>query len=270
MMNVRMLRALTGTATLAIVASVGLTSAVSAATIKEVTDAGEARAAAARADQTRINQVADQIEQLEIEFQNEAKVVDGLKVYNSLLQRQVENQEEEKEALAESITNVELIERQIVPLMTRMIDSLEQFVALDTPFLLEERENRIVRLRNMMDRSDVTPAEKLRQILEAYSIENDYGRTIEAYKGSVDVDGRSLEVDFLRIGRVSLTYQSVGGGVTGAWDKSAGPANGTGDWVTLPPATYKTQIAEGLKIARKQVAPDLIVAPVLAPTEVSQ
>ena len=263
-MKVRMQRALAGVATLAVVASVGLAGAASAATIKEITDAGEARAAAARADQTRINQVADQIEQLVIDFQTEAKVVDGLKVYNSLLQRQVDNQEAEMEALAESVTNVELIQRQIVPLMTRMIDSLEAFVELDTPFLLEERTDRIVRLRNMMDRSDVTPAEKLRQILEAYSIENDYGRTIEAYKGTLEIDGRALEVDFLRIGRVSLTYQSVGGNNTGAWDSELG------DWVTLPPATYKTQIAEGLKIARKQVAPDLIVAPVHSPMEVSQ
>ncbi len=263
-MKVRMQRALAGVATLAVVASVGLAGAASAATIKEITDAGEARAAAARADQTRINQVADQIEQLVIDFQTEAKVVDGLKVYNSLLQRQVDNQEAEMDALAESVTNVELIQRQIVPLMTRMIDSLEAFVELDTPFLLEERTDRIVRLRNMMDRSDVTPAEKLRQILEAYSIENDYGRTIEAYKGTLEIDGRALEVDFLRIGRVSLTYQSVGGNNTGAWDSELG------DWVTLPPAVYKTQIAEGLKIARKQVAPDLIVAPVHSPMEVSQ
>lgn len=263
-MKVRMQRALAGAATLAVVASIGLASAASAATIKEITDAGEARAASARADQTQINQVADQVEQLVVEFQTEAKVVDGLKVYNSLLQRQVDNQESEKTALAESITNVELIERQIVPLMTRMLDSLEAFVELDTPFLLEERTDRIARLRNMMDRSDVDASEKLRQILEAYSIENDYGRTIEAYKGTLDIDGRPLEVDFLRIGRVSLTYQSVGGGNTGAWDSELR------DWVTLPPATYKTQIAEGLKIARKQVAPDLIIAPAHAPMEMSQ
>ena len=167
-------------------------------------------------------------------------------------------------ALTESIENVALIERQIVPLMTSMLDSLETFVELDTPFLQQERADRIARLRNMMDRSDVTAAEKLRNILEAYSIENDYGRTIEAYKGSLDVDGRQLEVDFLRIGRVSLTYQSVGGAVTGAWDNNART------WVELPKETYKAQIADGLAIARKQVAPDLIVAPVAAPTGVSQ
>jgi hypothetical protein len=234
------------------------------ATIQEVTDAGEARTDAAAADQQRINQVSDQIEKLVTDYQTVSKVVDGLVVYNNLLQRQVDNQEAEKTALSESIDNVALIERQIVPLMTSMLDSLEEFIALDTPFLVKERQERMGRLRDMMERSDVTAAEKLRQILEAYSIENDYGRTIEAYKGSVDVDGRTQEVDFLRIGRVSLTYQTVGGGHTGAWD------NDSRSWEELPPETYKAQVADGLKIARKQVAPDMLVVPVSAATRIGQ
>ena len=242
-----------------VLAVAGVSTAVSAATIQEITDAGEARAAAAAADQQRVESVANQIEQLVVDYQTEAKVVDGLVVYNSLLQRQIDNQEAEMSALSESIDNVALIERQITPLMTRMLDSLEKFVELDTPFLQEERTERIARLRDMMERSDVTPAEKLRQIIEAYSIENDYGRTIEAYKGSVEVDGRQLEVDFLRIGRVSLSYQTVGGGTTGAWDNDAR------EWVVLPPETYQAQVAQGLKIARKQVAPDMLVVPVAAP-----
>src|SRR5690606_58446 len=119
----------------------------------------------------------------------------------------------------ESMDSVALIERQIVPMMTGMVDSLEAFIELDTPFLLKERQDRIARLRNMMVRSDVTAAEKFRQVVEAYQIENDYGRTIEAYKGTVNVNGNDQEVDFLRIGRVSLSYQSIGGQHTGAWDR---------------------------------------------------
>lgn len=242
----------------------GLSSVALGATIQQITDAGEQRAAAAAADQQRVEQVASQIDQLLLDFQTEAKVVDGLKIYNSLLQRQVNNQEAEKVALAQSIDDVALIERQIVPLMTRMLESLDQFVQLDTPFLQEERSARIGRLRDIMERSDVTAAEKLRQILEGYSIENEYGRTIEAYKGSLEVDGRMQEVDFLRIGRVSLTYQTVGGGHTGAWDKE------TNSWVELPPEIYRAQVDEGLRIARKQIAPDLVVVPVVAPTEAGQ
>lgn len=238
--------------------------AFSQTSIDEVTQAGEDRADAGAAEQRQIDQVADETLEVVNEFKSVSKVVDGLKVYNSLLQRQVDNQLAEIEALNTSIDNVALIERQIVPLMTRMIDALDEFVQLDTPFLLEERNERIERLRDMMERSDVTAAEKFRQVIEAYQIENEYGRTIEAYKGSVEIDGRPQEVDFLRIGRVSLTYQSVGGQHTGGWD----PASGS--WVSLPPASYKNQVADGLSVARKQVAPDLIVVPVPAPTSGGQ
>jgi hypothetical protein len=247
---------LTGVLTLGFCASI-----YAQATIDQVTDEGIKRIDAGAAEQQRVEQIANQTDDLLAEYNTVSKVVDGLKTYNSLLQRQIDNQESEKSALNESIDNVSLIERQITPLMTRMIDSLEEFIQLDTPFLMKERTDRVARLRDMMVRSDVTSAEKFRQVIEAFQIENDYGRTIEAYKGSVEINGAPQEVDFLRIGRIVLAYQSVGGQYTGAWDQDSRA------WVDLPPEKFKTQIAEGLKVARKQVAPDLLVVPVAAPTE---
>jgi hypothetical protein len=229
------------------------------ATVDQVTDAGEKRADAGAAEQRRVEQIADQTADLLNDYNTVSKVVDGLVTYNTLLQRQITNQEEEMAALNESIKNVALIERQIIPMMTRMLDGLEVFIELDTPFLLKERTERLARLRDMMERSDVSSAEKFRRVIEAYQIENDYGRTIEAYKDTVDIDGVTQEADFLRIGRVSLAYQTVGGGTTGAWDKDSG------QYVKLDDAEFKNQVAHGLKVARKQVAPDLLVVPVAAP-----
>jgi len=230
-------------------------------TVDQVTQEGEKRADAGAGEQQRVEQVANQTDKLLADYKTVTKVVDGLLVYNSLLQRQIDNQEREKMELANSMTNVALIERQIIPMMTRMIDSMEQFVQLDVPFLLDERRSRLERLRGMMERSDVTAAEKFRRVIEAFQIENDYGRTIEAYRGSVDIEGNQQEVDFLRIGRVSLTYQSVGGLRTGAWNKEAG------EFVELPPEKYKSQVAHGIRVARKQVAPDLLIVPVDAASE---
>ena len=229
--------------------------------VDQVIQEGEKRADAGAAEQQRVEQIATQTDDLLNEFNTVSKVVDGLVTYNSLLQRQVNNQEEEKAALSESISNVALIERQIIPMMTRMLDSLEQFIELDTPFLLAERRERLERLRGMMERSDVSSAEKFRRVIEAYQIENDYGRTIEAYKGTVPINGNEQEVDFLRIGRVSLAYQSVGGAHTGAWDQASG------SWVELEASEFKNQIADGLRVARKQVAPDLLIVPVPAASE---
>ena len=247
-----------------IYAIAGLFTQAFAASINEVMQAGENRADAGETAQQQVDSVADQTEKIVNDYRSVTKVVDGLRVYNALLQTQLDNQESEMQALSESIGNVALIERQIIPLMTRMVDSLESFVQLDTPFLLKERNTRVDRLRDAMERSDVSAAEKLRVVIEAYQIENDYGRTIEAYKGSTEINGNQLEVDFLRIGRVALLYQTVGGAHTGAWDGT------TGAFVELPPSTYKSQVADGLKIARKQVAPDLLVVPVAAPTRAMQ
>lgn len=230
-------------------------------TIDQITTEGEKRTDAGAAEEKRVEQIASQTDELLAEYNTLSKVVDGLKTYNSLLQRQVDNQLTEKQALSESIDSVALIERQIIPMMTHMLDSLEEFIRLDTPFLMQERTERLARLREMMERSDVSAAEKFRRVIEAYQIENDYGRTIEAYKGNVDINGTPQEVDFLRIGRVSLAYQSVGGQYTGAWDQAAG------QYVELAPEKFKTQVAMGIRVARKQVAPDLLVVPVAAPSE---
>ena len=252
-------KTLTLVSALAVIGTMSLSLSVGAqTTIDQVTQAGEQRADAGAADQQRIEKVADQTDDLLAQYKTVTKVVDGLNIYNNLLQRQIDNQEAEKLALKESMDNVALIERQILPMMTRMLDSLEDFIQLDTPFLLAERQERLARLREMMERSDVTAAEKFRRVIEAYQIENDYGRTIESYKGSVAIDGNEQEVDFLRIGRVSLSYQSIGGRYTGAWD----PASRA--FVQLPPETYKANIAQGIRVARKQVAPDLLIVPVMA------
>jgi len=247
-----------------IYAIAGLSTQAFAVGINEVMQEGENRADAAETAQKQIDSVADQTEKIINDYRSVTKVVDGLRVYNALLQTQLNNQESEMQALSDSISNVALIERQIVPLMTRMVDALDGFIQLDTPFLVKERTERIGRLREMMERSDVTAAEKFRRVIEGYQIENDYGRTIEAYKGTTEINGNQLEVDFLRIGRVALLYQSVGGLYTGAWDSQAG------SFKELPPALYKAQVSDGLKIARKQVAPDLVVVPVEAPTRAMQ
>lgn len=213
---------------------------------------------AARRSEARVDQVVDETRSLARQYRTITKETDGLKVYNTLLRRQVENQAREIADLQNSIEQVSVIERQVVPLMAQMVESLRQFVELDLPFLLKERRQRVAFLESLLERSDVTVAEKLRRVLEAYEIENDYGRTIETYKDSLQLDGASREVDFLRIGRIALLYQSVDAGLYGMWDR------GKKAWAPLP-GEYRNQIREGIRIARKQVAPNLLLLPVAAP-----
>jgi hypothetical protein len=156
-----------------------------------------------------------------------------------------------------SIDQVEVISRQIVPSMTRMIASLKLFIDLDVPFLMEERTERVANLELLLVEPDVNDAEKFRKVTEAYQIENDYGRTIEAYSGSLLIGDENRRVDFLRIGRVAFMYQTQDGKLSGVWDQEARR------WQEAD--SYKNEIRAGLKIANKQVAPDLLLMPVATP-----
>lgn len=227
-------------------------------TLSQLHDAQQRRIQLAQQSQEQIDQVVKETRSLEDQYKAILKEIEGLEVYNTLLQRQVDNQESQIQDLTESIDQVEVINRQIVPIMTRMIDGLEKFIELDVPFLLDERRERVAELRELMERQDVTVAEKFRKVTEAYQIENDFGRTIEAYKDNLNIDGATREVDFLRVGRIALLYQTADGSVSGAWDQREG------QWISLG-NEYRNQIKLGLDIARKQKAPDLVLLPVDAP-----
>lgn len=227
--------------------------------VERVIDEGIERNDAARVSQQRVDSISSETDKVVAEYKRELKVIDGLKVYNALLQRQLDDQQTVISQLKESIAEVAVIQRQITPLMLKMVDSLEQFVRLDVPFLLEERNERVQRLRTTIERSDVTAAEKFRTVLEAYQIESDYGRTIEAYKDVLEIDGNSREVSFFRMGRVALVYQTEDREHNGTWDQKARA------WVALDGAEYRNHVSTALRIARKQIPPELIVLPVSAP-----
>ena len=190
---------------------VAASAAVHANDLDKVIDKSSEINKSAAQSQTKIDKIADSMQGRLQQFKALNKEIDGLTVYNAQLTKQLNNQIAEMDALNESMDQVSVIERQITPLMMRMITGLEQFVALDVPFLTEERSKRIASLKEMMDRADITSSEKFRRLLEAYQVEVDYGRTIEAYTSLLNVDGQEREVDFLRFGRLELIYLTSDG-----------------------------------------------------------
>jgi predicted RNase H-like nuclease (RuvC/YqgF family) len=237
----------------------GALATAQATTLDSILKVGEEKNVAAKKSQAKIDKLADETRDLLTDYKTVNKQIDGLKVYNARLQRQIDNQLKRISELEESIDEVEIIQRQMTPLVIRMIDGLEKFVNLDVPFHMEERQQRIDFLRNNLDRSDVSVAEKFRQVLEAYKIENEYGRKIDAYKGSVEIDGTERDVNFFRVGRIALLYQTTDTEVSGAWDQ----ANRT--WVALDRGEYRNAIMKGLRIARKEASIDLLNLPIAAP-----
>lgn len=207
--------------------------------------------------QKRIDELADRTDELLADYRNTVKQIESLRVYNRQTEELIAAQEDEMVSLQEQIDQVEVVGRGVTPLMFKMIDALDQFITLDVPFLMDERRTRLAGLREMMEQSDVTDAEKFRRILEAYQIENEFGRTIEAYRGTLDREGKQITVDFLRVGRIALVYQTLDGSENGVWDQEQG------GWRPLD-TSYRSAIRQGLRVARKQSAPDMIRLPLPA------
>ena len=235
---------------------IAISGSVFAQSVDQVLQADQRRLNLAQQSQERINSVVDSTRSLEDQYRAVNKEIDGLKVYNRLMRAQVDGQLATLDDIDLSMEQVDVINRQIFPLMERMIDGLEQSVKLDVPFLMDEREDRVNKLKGILERSDVSVAEKFRKVMEAYQIENEFGWTSEYYTQSLTIDGVTRSFNMLRIGRIGLYFQSDDARVTGRWD------NVSRQWVLDDSA--RNEIRKGLRMARQLIAPELIAVPVSA------
>jgi hypothetical protein len=210
---------------------------------------------AAQRSQQQIDELDDEARDLLMEYRQVLQQTQSLKSYNDQLDKLVASQQQERLSIEQQLNNIETTQRDITPLMLRMIEVMEQFVALDIPFLPDERAQRLAQLEALMERADINLSEKYRRILEAYQVETEYGRTIEAYQGELKTDDATRTVNFLRIGRVNLYYLTLDERESGVWDQQ------TQAWHTLPRSENKA-VAQGLKVALKQLPPDLLILPV--------
>ena len=231
---------------------------VLAQTVDQVLQAEDRRLNLAQQSQERVNGIVEGTRSLGDQYRSINKEVDGLKVYNRLMAAQTSGQGATLEDISLSMDQVDVINRQIFPLMERMIDGLDQSVKLDVPFLMTERTDRVEALKDLLARSDVSVAEKFRKVMEAYQIENDYGSSSEWYSESITIDGSPREFNVLRIGRIGLYFQSDDTRITGRWD------HGSREWVVDDDG--RNEIRKGLRMAKQLIAPELILIPLPAAT----
>ena len=235
---------------------VATSGSVFAQSVDQVLQADQRRLTLAQQSQERINSIVEGTRSLEDQYRAINKEIDGLRVYNRLMGAQTDGQAASLEDIALSMDQVDVINRQIFPLMTRMIEGLERSVALDVPFLMDERTKRVDDLIDILERSDVTVSEKFRKVMEAYQIENDYGNTSETYTQVLTFGEDTRSYNILRIGRVGLYFQSDDANITGRWN------NTDREWVRDDSA--RAEIRKGLSIAKQIIAPEIIVIPVSA------
>jgi hypothetical protein len=191
-----------------------------------------------------------------VEYEALLKETTGLQVYNDLVTRQIAAQQQQLAELRIAIEQVPELERQLPALLTRMIQGLEQFIRLDLPFYPEERAEGLAGLRLIMERADVSDAEKFRRVLEAWQIENEYGTSFSTYVGQLQIDGTAREVDFLQLGRIALLYQTTDDeAMSGVWDA------GTNSWISLG-SEHRNSVRQALRMARNQIAPEMVLLPI--------
>jgi hypothetical protein len=220
---------------------------------------------AAAGAQREVEQLHDEAQGMADRYRQALSDATALKKYNEHLEVQVKSQAAEVASMRKQLGEIETTDREIQPLMQKMVETLEKFVSFVVPFLLEERTARVATLKDMLARADVTISEKYRRILEAYQIEMEYGRTLEAWEGKLGEGEAAKLVEFVRVGRISLMYQTLDGRETGYWD--AEENQGQGGWVE--DGDYRQAVAEALRVAKKRGAPDLLRVPVPAPEEVA-
>jgi hypothetical protein len=114
---------------------------------------------------------------------------------------------------------------------------------------------RVEKLRGLLSNSKVTTSEKFRQVLEAYTVETGYSSGIAASQGSLEIDGKNINVDFARLGRIADVAQSFDMKHAWVWNNDAKQWDVLGE-------EYLKPIKDMIRIARNQAAPDLVALPI--------
>lgn len=208
--------------------------------------------------------LADEARGMELEYRQLLTELEQLEVYNRLLQTQVDGQLAELADIDGAIAESAGMEQRLLPLVTEMIDGLEQFVRLDLPFQTAERRARIEHLRASLNDPQDSLAATLRRTFEAYEAEAEYGRTLETYRQRIQIADGEREVEVLRFGRLALLYRTLDRQALGAWDTRQG------QWTALDSGQWQQPFERALRVARKQTAPDLLAMPLFYQPEGSR
>tara|TARA_Y100000816_G_C26098990_1_gene582109 strand:- start:1337 stop:2086 length:750 start_codon:yes stop_codon:yes gene_type:complete len=238
-----------------LVALTMLSSFLVASEMELVLEVGRDNTELSAKSQAKIDATESDTDKLINEFKVVSKQVEGLKLYNAQKRIQIQAQLDLMDKYDEQLVQVVIMQRQIPPLAQRMLDGLEKYVNLDTPFHIKERTDRLKLVRDSLSNPKVTASEQVRQILEAFNIEAEYGRKLDAYEETIVIDGTEIVVNILRVGRLGMFYQTKDGRDTGYWDPD------TQTWEEIS-GSYRTQIRDGIRMAKKEAPIDMLMLPV--------
>lgn len=206
--------------------------------------------------QAQIDSLADQADNAEREYLALQEQIESQQVFLEQQRVFLRSQENELAALQSQLERVGSIERDLTPMLLEMYVALEDFIAQDLPFRMDERMDRLARIEEALGDAGISPAERYRLLLNAYEIEASYGRSLEAYTEEVDVDGTPQQAQILQIGRVALVRE-----VAGNLEILTKDAQG---WRPVP-GGMANDFQRAVRIADEVTTPEVFPAPLPGP-----
>jgi hypothetical protein len=210
--------------------------------------------------QNEVDQWTAQREQILAEIQN-------LKIRHKWLQHQLSKyqtylakQQETIKELERTRQKAEIIRMSLEPYLDEVVLRLEACVSNDLQFLPDERQKRLVFLKDSLNDYQVGLGEKFRRVMEALQVEAGYGDSIEKTETSLNLDGAATQVVLFRLGRTALFYQSLDGKKVGRFDQA------TGKWQELP-ADFSKDISHAIEMADRRRAMELVDLPIGRPAQ---
>ncbi|HFU75560.1 MAG TPA: DUF3450 domain-containing protein [Arcobacter sp.] len=235
----------------------GVSLLVASSNVDKAIDSDKVANATSASIQKHINSLSNKSDSLYEEYINIKKELNEQQSYNKQLKLITDAQNEQIPKLEQQLKDLEQTKKKIIPLMFEMVDTLDKFVQIDTPFLIEERRQRVKNLKSYLSNPDISLSEQYRSIIDSYKIEYNYARTVGVYRAQLDSDDEnSPTVDFLRVGRIGFYYQTLDNKKSAMYDVK------THKWVTLDDE-YNNRIDKAVSIARKKQAPNFFVLPIL-------
>lgn len=240
-----------------LVATLGVGAATAPSKVQPAVQAQATADKANAASQKKIDKTATGTDDMLNQYLQITQQTDDMRAYDDLLQQINQAQTDQMGSLSQQTSQVDVVKKNLLPLLLQMLDSLNQFVNLDIPYHKEDRLAQVQTLRTLLSNPSVPITEKFQKLVQAYNEEIAAGKTVESYRGQISEGSKTLTVNFLRVGHLALAYQTLDRGETGYWDKQKHQWQVDND--------YRDSVAEAIAVANKQAAPDLLEVPVEAP-----
>ena len=191
---------------------------------------------------------------LTVEYERLEEQIGRLSADNQKLNKAVAAHRSSVNDLEREIREIGRITKEFNPFLEQTYIRLARFVKDDVPFLREERTRRMARLRQVLDDPNVSVSEKFRRLMEALSVEAQYGNTVEVYQKKIMIDNKEVLANIFRLGRISLFFQTLDLESVGYFDPAASK------WKKLPPR-YKHDINAAMEMGAKRRPVDLLDLP---------